>query len=137
MSTGDIAAKDAAGLVREMNGRFTAGDFDGAFALLHPDFRIQQPASFPHGGWHRGRAGMTEMGAVFARYWDRVIGDPRVMDCGERAVQITTQTWTAKATGRAATVDVVELFTASDCLILEIRVFQQDTHALLATLDED
>ncbi|GAA0949822.1 nuclear transport factor 2 family protein [Actinocorallia libanotica] len=134
MSTG--TTKDAAGLVREMNRRFTAGDLDGAFALLHPDFRIQQPASFPHGGWHAGRAGMTGMGAIFARHWDRVITDPRVLDCGERAVQVTTQTWTAKATGRAATCDVVELFTAADGLILEIRVFQQDTHALLATLAE-
>lgn len=134
MSTG--TTKDAAGLVREMNRRFTAGDLDGAFALLHPDFRIQQPASFPHGGWHGGRAGMTGMGAIFASHWDRVITDPRVLACGEQAVQVTTQTWTAKATGRTATCDVVELFTAADGLIREIRVFQQDTHALLATLDE-
>ncbi len=133
MSTG--TTNDAAGLVREMNRRFTSGDLDGAFALLHPDFRIQQPASFPHGGWHDGRAGMTEMGALFARHWDRVITDPRVLDCGGQAVQITTQTWTARATGRAATCDVVELFTAEGGLIREIRVFQQDTHALLATLD--
>ena len=105
MSTG--TTKDAAGLVREMNRRFTAGDLDGACALLHPDFRIQQPASYPHGGWHGGRAGMTEMGALFARHWDRVITDPRVLACGEQAVQVTTQTWTAKATGCAATCDVV------------------------------
>ncbi|WP_198653299.1 nuclear transport factor 2 family protein [Actinocorallia populi] len=128
-------AKDAAGLVREMNGRFTAGDLEAAFALLHPDFRIQQPASLPHGGWHHGRAGMAEMGVLFARHWDRTITGPRVLDGGEQAVQVTTQTWTAKATGRSATVDVVELFTAADGLIREIRVFQQDTHALLATLD--
>jgi hypothetical protein len=49
-------------------------------------------------------------------------------------VQITTQTWTAKKTGRSATVDVVELFSFTDGLISEIRVFQQDTHLVLATL---
>jgi uncharacterized protein len=54
---------------------------------------------------------------------------------GDRAVQVTTQTWTAKSTGRSATVDVAELFVVTDGLISEIRVFQQDTHALLATLD--
>jgi hypothetical protein len=50
-------------------------------------------------------------------------------------VQVTTQTWTARATGRSATVDVVELFSFRDGLVSEIRVFQQDTHLLLATLD--
>ena len=50
------------------------------------------------------------------------------------AVQVTTQTWTAKQTGRSATVDVVELFSVADGLISEIRVFQQDTHLLLNTL---
>jgi hypothetical protein len=54
---------------------------------------------------------------------------------GERAVQLTTQTWTAKAGGRSTTVDVVELFTVADGLVREIRVFQQDTHLLLATLE--
>jgi hypothetical protein len=32
-------------------------------------------------------------------------------------------------------VDVVELFTITDGLVSEVRVFQQDTHLLLATLD--
>jgi ketosteroid isomerase-like protein len=123
-------------LVNEMARRFQAGDREGAFELLHPDFRLQQPASLPHGGWHRGRDGMVEMGTTFAQYWDRTITDPRVLGCGDSVVQITTQTWTAKETGRSATVDVVELFSFADGLISEIRVFQQDTHLLLGTLDE-
>ncbi|RAY12659.1 nuclear transport factor 2 family protein [Actinomadura craniellae] len=132
-----IARDGAVQLVNEMARRFRAGDHDGAFDLLHPEFRIQQPESLPHGGWHHGRAGMVAMGAEFARHWDRAIGEPRVLDCGgSAAVQITTQTWTAKSSGRAATVDVVELFSVADGRIAEIRVFQQDTHALLATLDE-
>jgi hypothetical protein len=40
----------------------------------------------------------------------------------------------AKATGRSAAVDVVELFSFLDGRVCEIRVFQQDTHLLLATL---
>jgi ketosteroid isomerase-like protein len=115
--------------------RFSAGDRRGALALLHPDFRIEQPASLPHGGWHRGADGMAQMGAEFGRHWDRTITAPRIMSCGETVVQITTQTWTARATGRSATVDVVELFDVADGLIAEIRVFQQDTHLLLSTLD--
>jgi ketosteroid isomerase-like protein len=135
MSTPDTSALDPVGLVTEMGRRFSAGDRDGAFALLHPGFRLEQPASLPHGGWHEGTAGMMAMGATFAGYWDRTIGPAEVRGCGDTVVQITNQTWTAKATGRAATCDVVELFSFADGLIAEIRVFQQDTHALLATLD--
>jgi hypothetical protein len=119
-----------------MGSRFLRGDRDGAFALLHPGFRIEQPASLPHGGWHHGREGMERMGATFARYWNRTISEPRLLGCGDSAVQVTTQTWTAKKTGRSATVDVVELFSVVDELITEIRVFQQDTHLLLGTLDD-
>jgi len=98
--------------------------------------RIQQPASLPHGGWHDGRAAVDAMGATFRNYWDRTIDAPRVFCCDDSLVMVTTQTWTAKTTGRSATVDVVELFTITDGLVSEIRVFQQDTHLLLATLDE-
>ena len=124
-------------LVEELAKRFLAGDRDGAFGLLHPDFRIEQPASLPHGGWHRGREGMEQMGATFGRYWERTIGEPLIMGCGQQVVQVTTQTWTGRSTGRPATVDVVELFSFSDGLISEIRVFQQDTHLLLGTLVEE
>jgi uncharacterized protein len=126
---------NAADVVEELGRRFRAGDRDGARALLDPDLRIEQPASLPHGGWHHGPDGMDAMSAAFAEHWDRTIGPAEVLGCGDTAVQVTTQTWTARATGRSATVDVVELFRISGGRIAEIRVFQQDTHALLATLD--
>jgi ketosteroid isomerase-like protein len=124
-------------VVFELSRRFLAGDREGAAALLHPDLRIDQPPSLPHGGVHRGPAGMAAMGAAFAGHWDRTIGAPRLSPGGDTAtvVQLTTQTWTAKATGRSATVDVVELLTVADGLVTEIRVFPQDTAALLATLE--
>jgi ketosteroid isomerase-like protein len=123
-------------LVRTLNERFSAGDREGAQQLLHPDLRIEQPSSFPHGGWHHGLSGMGEMGTTFAKYWTRSITDPRILGCDDgTVVQITTQTWTATATGRSATVDVVELFSFADDQISQIRVFQQDSHLLLETLE--
>lgn len=123
-------------IVTELNRRFQAGDGQGAFRLFHPDIRIEQPASLPHGGWHHGHDGVTAMGALFGRYWERAITSPRILGCGESVVQVTTQTWTAKESGRSATVDVVELFSFADGMVSEIRVFQQDTHALLETLTQ-
>ena len=121
-------------LIGALQRAFGAGDPEALAALFHPDFSIEQPASLPHGGRHHGLAGMQAMGATFAEHWQRTISEPRVIDGGDTVVQVTTQTWTSVATGRAATVDVVELFAFADGRILEIRVFQQDTHALLATL---
>jgi ketosteroid isomerase-like protein len=121
-------------VVMELARRFQAGDREGALALFHPNVRIQQPASLPHGGWHQGREGVDRMGATFGRFWDRVIGDSQILGCGNAVVQVTTQTWTGKETGRSATIDVVELLAVTDGLITEIRVFQQDTHLLLGTL---
>ena len=123
-------------VVQELARRFQAGDGAGAVALFSPDIRIEQPASLPHGGWHVGQDGVAAMGAEFARHWERTIEEPRILGSGREAMQLTTQTWTAKSTGRAATVDVVELITVEDGLISEIRVFQQDTHALLQTLGD-
>jgi ketosteroid isomerase-like protein len=121
----------------ELARRFRAGDFAGAFELFHPDVRIQQPGSLPHGGWHDGREAVDAMGATFRSHWDRAITAPRVLECADALVMVTTQTWTARETGRAATVDVVELFSFTDGLVSEVRVFQQDTHLLLATLGEE
>jgi len=129
------AAVDPAAVVEELARRFGAGDMDGARSLFHPDLRIEQPASLPHGGSHRGLDGMAAMGAAFGQHWERTITDPRILGCGPTVVQVTSQTWTAKATGRSSTVDVVELFTLTDGRISEIRVFQQDTALLLSTLD--
>ena len=125
----------AAEVVAELGAKFRAGDVDGAKALMSPDLRIEQPASLPHGGVHSGPDAMGTMGARFAEHWDREIGPADLRPWGDGAVQVTTQTWTSKATGRSATVEVVELFQVKDGLITEIKVFQQDTALLLATLD--
>ena len=130
-----VGGGPGADVVAELARRFQAGDGAGAFGLFHPEIRIEQPASLPHGGWHQGHAGVAAMGAVFGRVWSRSISGTRILGFGESVVQVTTQTWTALATGRSATVDVVELFSFRDGLVAEIRVFQQDTHLLLATLD--
>jgi uncharacterized protein len=135
MNTTDPSPTTAAAqVVEKLAQLFNAGDREAALDLLHPDFRIQQPESLPHGGWHDGRDGMTRMGATFGRYWDRTISNSRILGCGRSAVQVCVVNWTAKDTGRSATVDVVELFSVTDGLIAEIRVFQQDTHLLLETL---
>ena len=57
-------------IVRELGECYRRGDLDAARALFWPDFRIQQPASLPHGGWHVGHEGMAEMAATFGQHWD-------------------------------------------------------------------
>jgi ketosteroid isomerase-like protein len=135
-----VPATDGLAVVTELARRFAAGDGAGAAALFHPEIRIEQPESLPHGGWHQGMTGMAQMGAAFAEHWTRTISAPRIYGgtCSDdtgTVVQVTSQTWTASSTGRSATVDVVELFRFRDGLVAEIRVFQQDTALLLSTLE--
>lgn len=123
-------------VVEELARRFRAGQLEAAFELYHPRVRIEQPASLPHGGVHEGRAAVRGMGAVFAKYWTRTISEPYRTACADgRVLQITQQTWTSIATGKSATVDVLELIAFDAGSIAEIRVFQQDTQLLMATLD--
>jgi hypothetical protein len=131
----DVSEAAAATVVTEMGRRFQSGDVQGASALMYPEIRVNQPESLPPGGWHEGPAGMAAMNAVASRHWDRAIVNPLVFGDATRAVQLTTQTWTAKETGRSATVDVVEVFTVVGGTIREIRVFQQDTYLLLSLLE--
>jgi ketosteroid isomerase-like protein len=122
-------------IVSELARRFAAGDFDSAFALYHPRIRIEQPASLPHGGAHDGHDGVRAMGAAFAKHWTRTISEPTRTACADgRVLQVTTQTWTAKSTGRSASMDVLELFSFTGNMVSEIRVFQHDTQRLMATL---
>lgn len=70
----------------------------GAFGLFHPDIRIEQPASLPHGGRHQGHEGVTAMGAAFGRVWSRSISGTRILGCGESVVQVTTAPGSSAAT---------------------------------------
>jgi acetyl-CoA acetyltransferase len=63
-------------LVTELARRFRSGG--DAFALFHPQIRIEQPASLPHGGWHHGHDGVVRMGQLFAAQRSRTIADPRI-----------------------------------------------------------
>jgi ketosteroid isomerase-like protein len=135
-----VPSVSALEIVSDLARRFAAGDGAGAAALFHDGIAIEQPASLPHGGWWSGRSGMADMGAAFGKHWTRTIADPRIYGSGPAeesgaVTQVTTQTWTSVATGRSATVDVAELFSFRDGLVSRIRVFQQDTHVLLGTLD--
>lgn len=125
-------------IVSELARLFAAGDFNAAFALYHPQIRIEQPSSLPHGGVHLGRDGVRAMGAIFAKYWTRTISEPTRTACADgRVLQLTSQTFTAKSTGRSASMDVVEIFSFQGNAVAEIRVFQHDTQRLLATLSPE
>ena len=123
-------------IVEELGRRFRAGQLGAAFELYHPQIRIEQPVSLPHGGVHQGHAAVRDMGALFAKYWTRAISEPYRTSCTDgHVLQITQQTWTAITTNKSATVDVIELIAFQDDTISEIRVFQQDTQLLMATLE--
>ncbi len=104
--------------------------------LLTDDYEIIEPDSLPYGGTHRGAAGyvalMQRIGELFHLQFDL----DRLQPVGDDTVLLRmVVTFTARATGRSASLPVVELLTVRTGRIARSEVFLKDTAALLATLD--
>jgi len=116
-----------------------AGDEAGMGALMHPEFYVEQAASLPYGGVHRGLAGWLALQRTRIATWkDEVaelvslIGDPEGDEFGMMA---RLRGRTPKA-GKQFDMQVFELVRFQDGKIIEIRPFYWDTHALVM-LDKD
>jgi ketosteroid isomerase-like protein len=110
------------------------GDVAAVSTVLHPDVVIQEPASLPYGGDHKGReAALALLGTLFAGVdRDAVVIEHLV--CGDRAAAAMLSVPFRAATGPAATMLVCETFEVSDGLITRIRPYYFDTAALLAAM---
>jgi len=106
-----------------------AGDEAGMGALMHPEFYVEQAASLPYGGVHRGLAATwkDEVAELVS-----LIGDPEGDEFGMMA---RLRGRTPKA-GKQFDMQVFELVRFQDGKIIEIRPFYWDTHALVM-LDKD
>jgi ketosteroid isomerase-like protein len=108
------------------------GDLDGAAALIHRDVVVSEPASLPYGGVHRGRNAFVEdvLGGIMKRA-SLEIAEATVRDAGDVVVVQMVLKLTAHATGRTATVPIIELYTVRDGLVTNIDVYPKDTVAYL------
>lgn len=105
--------------------------------VLAPDVVLTEPPSLPHGGTHRGLDAFLAVQAGMAEHWAQRIEDAGYWQCASDQVCLRIViTWTARATGRAVTLPMIDLLRFADGQITAIEAFLFDTAALLATLDQ-
>jgi uncharacterized protein len=123
------------GVVEQMLGHAAAGQWEALRDVLDEEFTINEPASLPYGGAHLGFDGyvglMKQIGATF-----ELAFEPHgLYALDERNVLLHMDvTFTARSTGKRATLPVLELLEVAGGRVRRSDVFISDTAALLATL---
>jgi ketosteroid isomerase-like protein len=105
-------------------------------SLFSRDVVLVEPGSLPHGGVHRGLAAFGQVQAGMQALWEQRIVDAEYWQCApDRVALRIVIEWTARATGKSATLPMIDLISFNDGAITAIEAFVFDTAALLATLD--
>jgi ketosteroid isomerase-like protein len=131
-----MSAEDLTGVVERMLGHAAAGRWEALADLLAEDFVIVEPDSLPYGGVHRGVDGYVALMQRIGRLFELEF-EPR----GHYALDDTTVlqrmdvTFSARSTGRAVKLPVLEILHVFGGRVRRSEVFLADTAALLATLE--
>lgn len=104
--------------------------------VFAPDIELTEPSSLPHGGTHHGLDAFLAVQAGMAEHWEQRIEDADYWQCApDRVCLRIVITWTARTTGRSATLPMIDLIRFAGGRIAAIEAFVFDTAALLATLE--
>jgi ketosteroid isomerase-like protein len=104
--------------------------------LFDEDIVLIEPDSLPHGGRHAGLDGFRAAQAGMRALWEQRIDSAEYWQCAPdlAALRIVIE-WTARATGRAVLLPMIDLIRVRAGRIVEVEAFVHDTAALLGTLD--
>src|SRR4051812_36596882 len=98
----------------------SSGRIDAALELLDPAVVIHEAESLPYGGVFHGRDGFREIMDRIGGMMDFEIGSLDILDAGGVAVAKVTATFTSRSSGEAITMEVVEIYTVRDGLIVDL-----------------
>jgi ketosteroid isomerase-like protein len=103
--------------------------------LFADDIVLVEPESLPHGGTHRGLDAFHAVQAGMRELWEQRIEATEYWQCapGLFALRIVIR-WTARATGRAVLLPMIDLIRIRRGQITQVEAFLHDTKALLDTL---
>ncbi|MEU6008334.1 nuclear transport factor 2 family protein [Streptomyces sp. NPDC047453] len=108
-----------------------------AFELVAEDFVANEPGSLPYRGQHHGPRGLRGLLRQVNELFALSIESVRVTDAGpDRALADVGIRLASRTTGKQLGTRVLELYRVRDGKLVELDVFYQDTHALVALLDE-
>jgi SnoaL-like protein len=123
------------GVVEGMLGHAAAGRWDDLADVVGEDFVIVEPNSLPYGGSHRGLDGYVELMRQIGELFELEFEPLRLHALDEVTVLLQMRvTFTARSSGRAVTLQVVELLEVEHERVRRSEVYLSDTAALLQTL---
>lgn len=126
------------GVVEQMLGHAAAGRWDDLADVLAEDFVIVEPDSLPYGGEHRGLDGYVKLMHEIRKLFELEFEPRSLHALDERTVVLHMNvTFTARHSGRAVTLPVLELLEVENGRVKRSEVYLSDTAALHQTLGCD
>ncbi|OBK28941.1 hypothetical protein A5634_19220 [Mycobacterium asiaticum] len=114
---------------------FGEGRLDDVLALLHADFVIHAAGGVPYSGDYFGAVGFSELIGKMMPLLDLVPSpEMRYIVDGDKVVLYYRLTFTARASGENVAMNLAEVFSVRDGLIVELDVFYKDPGAVAALL---
>jgi uncharacterized protein len=99
--------------------------FEEAGELLSPDVVVRESSDLPFGGDYHGHAGNAELIGKITRVFDLAISKATFFDAGDTVAAKLLACFTPKATGKPVEMEIVELLTVRDGLIVEIDIYHK------------
>ena len=101
--------------------------------LLHEDFVMSSAGGLPFSGEYRGPHGFFALMGKINEVLDLTPGPITVNPLGQHAVAASFRlTFTARSSGKSVEMDLVEIYTLRDGLIIKLDVYYKDPSAVAA-----
>jgi uncharacterized protein len=129
------AADDAQATVGTFMQAIVEKRFDDARCLLHDEFVAYEAGGLPYSGEYLGPQGFFELLAKMNEGLELTLGPaPQYLRTDDTIAVRSRLKFTARASGESVEMDLVEIYTVRDGLIVELDVYYKDPSAVAALL---
>jgi uncharacterized protein len=126
---------EALAIVRRFSRALGDRDLTKVETLLHPDLVVHTAGGLPYSGDYDGPHGFFELFAAMTQAMDLTPGSLRQQSLDEQTVVSRFRLrFVARASGKSAEMDLVEIYRVSDGLIVELDIYYKDSSAVAAVL---
>lgn len=106
--------------------------FEEASRFLSPEVVVRETPDLPFGGDYHGLAGNAELVGRMTAVFDLAILQSTFHDAGDTVTAKLRARFTPKAGGAPLDLDIVELITVRDGLIVELDIYHKTPSAIAA-----
>lgn len=117
-------------IVKEFYKHLANSDRQGAFNLLHPNFKLVQASSLPYGGTYIGTDGVTTFFSRFFEYWQSFKSiDVEYFEMGDKFFAISKIIGTTH-NNKNIEIKMIQLFVVQEYKLVSAEPFYFDTAEL-------